>query len=270
MSQSRNWLSTTTLAITSLLVGCGSGGSKPKIDTSGPPLQKVDITVTPTAATITLYSSVELTAAGSSLIQGTKVNWAVEQNPSCTLDDPFLDHSACTSGWLYEWAPPTNVIYYAPITPGTYQVVANATLPSAETGQSVATVTVTPVRPAVDVTGTWSGTLTITNWTPGRLASATINLSQDGTGVVTGTFITPEFDNGCLVATITSLPMTGFVDAATMSVSGSDDPEQISASIQATVDASGQQMNGTFSISQGNPMHAVCPGSSGTLALTKH
>jgi len=149
MSQSKNWLSFSMLVISSLLVGCG-GGSK----------QKIDIAVTPSATSIPFWESGKLHASGSSLIQGTNVDWIVEQEPSCTViaaTFPSDEPSPCPSGWLWvptptgKW-PATNATYTAPQRLGTYHVVARERLDTGETGQSESTITVTLHK--VDITVT--------------------------------------------------------------------------------------------------------------------
>jgi hypothetical protein len=149
MGTIENWLSFTTFVIISLLVGCG-GNSK----------QKIDIAVTPSATSIAIWESVNLQATGSSLIQGTNVDWVVEQDPSCTViakTFPSDEPSPCPFGWLWEPTPTgklpaTSVTYAAPQTVGTYHVVAKERLQTGETGQSVATITVTLHKVDISVT----------------------------------------------------------------------------------------------------------------------
>jgi hypothetical protein len=271
MSESKNCLSFTTLAIIAWLVGCGGGGSSPTTPPDPPP-PKADIIVTPAAATITLYSSVDLALTG--FVEGTldTLTWSVERDSSCfDVENPFYPQPSCPDGWFYEYFGPGTVTYYAPVTPGTYHVYAEWSA-GGETGQSMATITVTPVNPSVDVTGTWSGTLTETNTGPLPVQyPGTLDLSQDSTGVITGTLTSPVLEAApCLVGGNTSLSMTaGYVDGANVYVYGSNESEAVVASIQAAVDPSGQQMNGTFSIYQGILDHPVCPAPGGTIVLTK-
>jgi hypothetical protein len=150
MSQSTNWLSFTTLVMSSLLVGCGSGGSK----------QKIDIAVTPSTASIPFFSGVILHASGSSLIQDTTVDWVVEQDPSCTVESPngLQEPSGpCPSGWLQVPTPTGNLpattaSYSAPQTLGTYHVFAKERLQTGEAGQAVATITVTLHKVDISIT----------------------------------------------------------------------------------------------------------------------
>jgi hypothetical protein len=114
MSGTRYSPSSIALVIIALLVGCGGGGSMP----SAPP--PLDMTITPAAATIMLYSSVNLGLKG--FVSGANVNWSVEKDFSCTVDD-FYANPPCPDGWLYQLFP--NVTYNAPVTPGTYNVYAN-------------------------------------------------------------------------------------------------------------------------------------------------
>jgi hypothetical protein len=77
----------------------------------------------------------------------------------------------------------------------------------------------------------------MTNGSPGPVQlSATLDLRQDGAGVLTGTFIVPDLQAAICLGPNLSLSMAGYVDGTNMSVSGSNDLEQISASIQAAVD----------------------------------
>jgi hypothetical protein len=61
----------------------------------------------------------------------------------------------------------------------------------------------------------------------------------------------------------------GYVDGTNVYVFGSIESEEVVATIQAAVDPSGQQMNGTFTIYSGILNHPVCPAPGGTIALTK-
>ena len=149
MSQGTNWL-TSTLAISSLLVACGSGGTK----------QKIDIAITPSTASIPFNSGVTLQATGSSLIQGTIVDWVVEQDPSCTIESPGgLDQPSgpCPSGWLEVPTPSGNLpatkaLYGSPQTLGTYHVFAKERLQTGETGQAEVTITVTLHKVDISIT----------------------------------------------------------------------------------------------------------------------
>jgi hypothetical protein len=71
------------------------------------------------------------------------------------------------------------------------------------------------------------------------------------------------------VCPVGNLAVTGYGDATKISVSGSNDLSLISASIQATVDPSGQQLNGIFGMSEGFGLHQVCPGINAAIALQK-
>ena len=171
MSQSRGWL-TSMLVISSLLVCCG-GESKPKI--------KIDIAVTPSATSIPFWSSLSLQATGSSLVQGTEVDWVVEQDPSCTIiaaTFPSVEPSPCPSGWVWEptpagGLPAIKVTYTAPQALGTYHVVAKEQLQTGENGQAAATITVTLHQ--VDITVTPS-TATIP-------INSSVNLQANGSSV---------------------------------------------------------------------------------------
>jgi hypothetical protein len=131
----------------------------------------------------------------------------------------------------------TRVADYAPSTPSIYHAAANATLPSGETGQSVPTI---KVIPSVNVMGDWSGTLTMPGGTTG---AAALDVNQTGTGSLTGTLTSQIM---VCVSPVGNLAVTGYGYGTNISVSGSNDLSLISASIQPTVDPSGQQMNRTF------------------------
>jgi hypothetical protein len=115
-------------------------------------LHKVDISISPSAATIPINSSVDFQATGSSAGKYTVIDWYVEEeNSSCTTESvpPQPPSVPCPSGWMWQeepvqFLPSISATYYSPSTPGTYHVVARALLPTGETGQSVATITVTP------------------------------------------------------------------------------------------------------------------------------
>jgi hypothetical protein len=117
-------------------------------------LHKVDITVTPSTATIPINSSVNFQAIGSSVTKYTNIYWYVQEegfNSSCTTESqpPQAPSAYCSSGWVWQQpsfdsSPRINASYYSPSMPGTYHIVAWAQLLTNETGQSVVTITVTP------------------------------------------------------------------------------------------------------------------------------
>jgi hypothetical protein len=159
-----------------MLMGCGSGGTK----------QKIDIAVTPSTASIPFLSGVTLQASGASLVQGTTVDWVVERDSSCTVESPNglqQPSGPCPSGYLQVPTPTgnlpaTSASYSAPQTLGTYHVFAKERLQTGETGQAVATITVTlhkvdisitpssatiPVNSSVDLQATGSSVTKYTN-----------------------------------------------------------------------------------------------------------
>jgi hypothetical protein len=152
MSQSTNWLSS-TLVLSFMLVCCGRE-SKPTI--------KIDIAVTPSTVSIPFLSGVILHASGSSLVQGTTVDWVVEQDPSCTIESPLGNvepSGPCTSGWLSVPTPAGNMpattaTYNAPQALGTYHVFAKERLQSGETGYGEATITLTLHAVDISITPT--------------------------------------------------------------------------------------------------------------------
>ena len=196
MRQTTLWLSLTALVISCLLVGCG-GKSK----------QEIDMAVTPSAPSIHLSDAVVLHASGSSLIQGTSVGWAIEQeDPSCSIEStlPESPSGSCPSGSLWVPTPTgnlpaTDATYSAPITPGTYHVVAKAQLLTGETGQSVSTITVTPHT--VDVT--------ITPATATILINSSVDLQAIGSSITKYTLIDWYLDgegNSCTAMSDPSQP----------------------------------------------------------------
>src|SRR5215475_11174733 len=111
MSRSTNWLAFTTLVVSSLLVGCGGDSNQENNIVVPPP--KIDIAVTPSAASIPIANSIDLQATGSSLVQGVTVDWIVGQDPSCTvIADTVIDfpvHAPCPSGLLWVKTPTGNL-----------------------------------------------------------------------------------------------------------------------------------------------------------------
>ena len=112
----------------------------------------VDIAITPSGATIPVNSSVDLQATGSSVEKYTNIYWYVQEDRlACTTESvpPQPPSVPCPAGWMWEEMsvgefPRVNSTYYSPGTPGTYHVVAHAELLTNETGEAVATITVTP------------------------------------------------------------------------------------------------------------------------------
>ena len=140
---SYSFLITAILGCSTFLGNCG-GSSK-----QAPP---VDVQVSPAAATISVNSSVDLQASGSSLVKYTNLYWEVqEEDLSCTTEllPPQPPSFPCPSGWLWEEMPVApvpriNATYYSPSQPGTYHVLAIVETPNGSNGQAISTITVTP------------------------------------------------------------------------------------------------------------------------------
>jgi len=114
----------------------------------------------------------------------------------------------------------------------------------------------------VNVAGAWSGMLTTSNVNPGPVqGTATLNLNQSSTGILTGTFA-PQIGDLCPFNV--DLPVTGQIAGTNISLSGKDDRILTSASIQAVVDPSSRQMKGTFGIT----LDTLC-GDDGTIVLAR-
>ena len=126
------------------LTNCGGGCATTQ--------RKVDVSIAPSNATIPIDSSFVFQALGSSVDKYTYISWYVQEGGlSCTTesDPPQAPAVPCPAGWMWEetyagFVPQMDGTYYSPSTPGTYHVVARAQLGMGETGQSVATITVTP------------------------------------------------------------------------------------------------------------------------------
>lgn len=128
------------------------------------------------------------------------------------------------------------------------------------------TISVTPVNPGVNVTGTWSGTLTQTNTNVAAPPTpATLNLTQSDTGTLTATFVPADY---CGLSS-SDLSLSGVVNGTKISLSGFDDLLFIRTDIETVVDPSGQQMKGMYGMTTGTSTMLFC-GDSGNIALTKH
>jgi len=133
-----------TALATACLSTCGGGG--------GIAPRKVDVSIAPSNVTIPIDSSFVFQALGSSVDKYTYISWYVQEGGlSCTTDSvpPQAPSVPCPAGWMWEetyagFVPQIDGTYYSPSTPGTYHIVARAQLGMGETGQSVATITVTP------------------------------------------------------------------------------------------------------------------------------
>jgi hypothetical protein len=134
------------LLVIGLLASCGGSSS-----TTPAPLQ---ITLTPSAPSIVVNSSVAITAETTPTFPKYlgQMTWSVpgESQALCTQ---VMPSSSCPNGTL-TWElqppgfPPSAVTYYAPSTPGSYQVsvqgqITDATDPNKIDYQGTASVTVT-------------------------------------------------------------------------------------------------------------------------------
>ncbi len=133
------------LAIISVVDACGT-------HTNPPPTDAIDVSVTPSTATIHVNSSVNFQANGSSLVKYTNLYWTVQgEGLGCTTESlpPAPPSLPCPSGWVWEpipigELPRITATYYSPASAGTYQVVANVETQSEQTSTIVSTVTVVP------------------------------------------------------------------------------------------------------------------------------
>jgi hypothetical protein len=129
--------------ILSILEACGAGTK---------PSQTVDVTLTPSASTIHVNSSVAFQATGASVVKYTTLFWTVQgEDLACTTEStpPTPPVVSCPNGWIWEpmtvgQIPQSTATYYSPSTAGTYQIVVNVQLLSGQTSKVLATVTVVP------------------------------------------------------------------------------------------------------------------------------
>lgn len=113
------------LLIAVLLASCGSG-----LPHSG----DVTVTVTPATATVTTGSTVVLQGNATGFTRSPIVVWRVQEAQATGGDDcGYLNPppvSACQFGYVIFGSVtqfPSSATYYAPLTPGTYHVVFEAT-----------------------------------------------------------------------------------------------------------------------------------------------
>jgi hypothetical protein len=109
----------------------------------------------------------------------------------------------------------------------------------------------------INIAGNWSGTISDTDLNPPGQGTATLSLSQDTSGNLSGTFnMTPPY---CVAQ---NQPLTGTIQGTAVSLSNSS--QLFSATIQLTVDSQGQHLAGSY--------HFVAPalcGSDGAISLSK-
>jgi hypothetical protein len=109
----------------------------------------------------------------------------------------------------------------------------------------------------INIAGNWSGTISDTDINPPGQGTATLSLSQDSSGNLSGTFsfTAPT----CLVQ---NLPLTGTLQGKTVSLSSNSQLAPVT--IQLTVDSLSQHLAGSYQAEE----PALC-GSSGAISLSK-
>jgi len=142
------------LALLLALTGCGGNGL--------PPASSVTVTVTPSSATIAANGSVTLQGTASGFAPQPDVApplmlWGIQESSNTVpvsacglLPSQTPDLTLCPYGYVVQadvTSLPSNAVYHAPATPGTYHVVFTATqsvMYSSLQKAAAATITVTP------------------------------------------------------------------------------------------------------------------------------
>jgi hypothetical protein len=246
----RFWASVVLLSAASLSLACGSSNNRQ--------LQSITITQTANGQQIEFVATGNFSSAPAT-VTSIPVMWSVQ-----LMAPPPPQYTLTTQPFRFECTAsgPIPIVAYAPSDPN---APLSGSWASAKMIQASTVITCpsggSSPPSVVNVAGNWTGTVSDTDFSPPLQGSATLNLTEGGSGSLTATIEV----SGVLSAIACNVEnqLNGSVMGTQVSLSSGSDIFPMT--VQATVDTSGQHLNGTYHFA----LSGIACVEDGTISLTK-